>query len=71
MASAKDTRRKETQAHQRMARTVGTVSPRRLARGIAKAMRRAKDQKPSDIRGWRQMVGQLPEKGKKTLRGKA
>ena len=67
MARAKDVRRMETQRQQRIAEKAGTVSPRGLARGIAKAMRRAKDEKPGDIKGWRQMVSQLPATGRKYL----
>ena len=65
---AKDARRIQTQRQQRIAKKTGIVSPRKLARGIAKALRRKGGQKQSSIKGWRQMVSELPAAGKRCLR---
>lgn len=48
MASAKDTRRYETQKAQREAMKNGTLSPRRLARSVARNFARTHGEKESD-----------------------
>lgn len=48
MASAKDTRRYETQKAQREAMKNGTLSPRRLARSVARNFSRMHGEKESD-----------------------
>ena len=67
MARAKDARRMLTQRQQRISDKTGTASPRHLARGIARAMRKKQGAKGSEIKAWRQMIAQLPEKGNKYL----
>jgi hypothetical protein len=70
MGRAKDNRRMQTQRQQRIAKNAGTWGPRKLARSIARAIRRSKGQKQSEITGWRQMVKELPPTGKRCLHGK-
>lgn len=63
------TKRRETKHNQREA-AKHTVSPRWLARSIAKGINRQLNQKESEISNWREMTSGLPRRGKDRIHPK-
>ena len=66
---ASQAKRRETRKNQRLVEK-HTVSPRWLARSVAKGINRQANQKESEIKSWREMTSGLPRRGKSRIRRK-